>query len=393
MADFQNLPSTLVRRFARKVNVMRLPLEGLLVVAVEQAVAAPMCTLRLADAGARVIKVERQAGDTARHYDKVASGTSAYFAWLNRGKESVTLDLKATDDVCLLRNMLSKADIFVQNLVPGAMARLGLGHETLSAQYPSLITVDIVGYGSDTAYRAMRAYDMLVQAETGLCSVTGTEDTPSKVGVSVADICTGMNAHAAILEALLERARTGRGKNIEISMFDGLAEWMAVPLMHFEHLGRESPRVGLSHAQIYPYGTFQCLDGEVVVAVQNAEEWQKFCVGILKHPELIQDRRFIDNPSRVHNRVALDEYIRPVFARVTRSSMVDCLEANGLAWGRRSTLAELTKHPALHRARVQVPGGAMVAMVSSPLRRSDRVVPVPALNEHAVQIRAEFSAA
>ena len=217
-------------------------LSGLFVVTIEQAVAAPMCTLRLADAGARVVKIERPEGDTARHYDRSVKGVSAYFAWLNRGKESAVLDLKDAGDLAVAHRMVARADVFVQNLAPGASARLGLGARL--ARHPRLIVVDIVGYGQDTPYREMRAYDMLVQSESGICAVTGTPDTPSKVGVSVADIATGMNAHAAVLEALIARDKTGRGRAIEVAMFDGMADWMAVPLLHLEHEGRETRATG-----------------------------------------------------------------------------------------------------------------------------------------------------
>jgi len=234
------------------------PLEDLLVVAVEQAVAAPLCTQRLADAGARVIKIERAEGDPARHFDATVQGTSAYFAWLNRGKESVVLDLKSEPDAALLRRMIGRADIFVQNLAPGAASRLGFGAADLVARHDRLVALDIVGYGQDTDCRAMRAYDMLVQAESGICAVTGTPDAACKVGVSIADIGTGMTAHAALLEALLGRAQSGRGRAIEIAMFDTMAEWMSVPLLHWEQAGQATPRVGLAHASIYPYGRFAC---------------------------------------------------------------------------------------------------------------------------------------
>ena len=242
-------------------------LDGLLVVAIEQAVAAPMCTVKLADAGARVIKIERAEGETARNYDASVKGTSAYFAWLNRGKESVVLDLKSDGDLAILRNMLAQADVLVQNLAPGALSRMGLGVDVLTEKFPKLISVSIVGYGQDTTYASMKAYDMLVQAESGLCAVTGTADSPSKVGVSIADITTGLNAHAAVLEALIERDWNDKGQHIEIAMFDGMADCMAVPLLHFEHARRVTARHGLSHASIYPYRPYKCADGTVIVAV------------------------------------------------------------------------------------------------------------------------------
>lgn len=365
-------------------------LDGLLVVAIEQAVAAPMCTVRLADAGARVIKIERAGGETARHYDKAVNGMSAYFAWLNRGKESVVLDLKDKADLALVHRMVSRADVFVQNLAPGAAVRLGLGAADLLRRRPRLIAVDIVGYGQETPCRDMRAYDLLVQAESGLCAVTGTPETPSKVGVSVADIATGMNAHAAILEALIHRERTGRGRAVEVSMFDGLADWMAVPLLHLRHQGKDTGRHGLSHAAIYPYGPFACRDGDVVMVVQNPGEWKRFCNGVLQRPELFADPRFADNPSRVRHRDALDRELRPIFSGMDRAEAIARLEAHQLAWGRVSEVADLASHPALRCISVALPDGRTFE-APRPAGRMD--VPgrtVPALGADTDKVRAEF---
>jgi itaconate CoA-transferase len=370
---------------------MTRPLSGLLVIALEQAVAAPMCTARLADAGARVIKIEREEGDTARHYDKTVHGTSAYFAWLNRGKESLVLDIKSPKDRGLLEAMLARADVFVQNLAPGATRRLGLGSADLVRCFPRLIALDIVGYGQDTPYAGMRAYDMLVQAESGLCAVTGAPEAPAKVGVSAADISTGMNAHAAIAEALFQRERTGEGRAIEIAMFDGLADWMNVPLLHHDYAGRDTPRVGLSHAVIYPYGPFACSDGEVVIVAQNAAEWLRLCSAVLGRPELVDDSRFHDNPSRLIHRQALDVEIAPVFARFTVAEAIEALEKAQLAWGRVSTVADLARHPALRRARCEVPGGSF-ELAAPPLHPDLAAARVPALGEHNDAIRREFSA-
>lgn len=366
------------------------PLTGLLVVAIEQAVAAPACTVRLADAGARVIKIERATGDTARHYDRTVRGTSAYFAWLNRGKESAVLDVKNATDRALIERMIARADVFVQNLAPGASARLGLGAADLVARYPRLIAVDIVGYGQDTAYRDMRAYDMLIQAESALCAVTGTPDTPVKVGFSVADVTTGMTAHAAVLEALIERGLTGRGKAIEVAMFDTLADFMAVPLLHHDYANLPTPRVGLSHAVIYPYGAFACSDGELVAVVQSPQEWVRFCQGVLGRPDLIDDPRFRDNPARVENRIALDAIIAPVFASGTQAELVARLEAADLPWSRVSTVADLSTHPALRRMEGAVPGGAFSLPVS-PLRRHLVAGPVPELGADTEMLRQEFA--
>lgn len=365
-------------------------LDQLLVIALEQAVAAPSCTVRLADAGARVIKVERAGGETARHYDGAVQGTSAYFAWLNRGKESVVLDVKAQGDRALLEQMIDRADVFVQNLAPGAAERLDLGATQLVKRYPSLVAVDIAGYGQDTPFRGMRAYDMLVQAESGLCSVTGTSEHPSKVGVSIADICTGMTAHAAVLEALVERSHSGKGRAIEISMFDVLADFMNVPLLHHDYGHIETQRVGLAHAAIYPYGAFSCADGTIVIAMQNAEEWRRFCTQIIKRPALVSDARFLDNRARVSNRAALDEIIIPILASCPKAELIRQLEANGLAWANFSTVDDLSHHPALRRTEGQVPGGKFSC--AAPPLHSDLVPgPVPALGEHTDRIRAEFA--
>jgi itaconate CoA-transferase len=367
------------------------PLKDLLVVAIEQAVAAPTCTVRLADAGARVIKIEREEGETARHYDRAVQGTSAYFAWLNRGKESTVLDIKDPTDRALIERMASHADVFVQNLAPGAAARLGLGSADLVTRYPKLIAVDIVGYAQDSSYRDMRAYDMLIQAESGLCSVTGTPDAASKVGVSIADVMTGMTAHAAILEALIERGQTGRGRAIEVAMFDTMADLMSVPLLHHEYAHKDTLRAGLSHASIYPYGAFECADGTVVAVVQNPSEWKRFCEGVLHRSDLVMDPRFADNPSRVANRPALDSILKPIFAAQRKAEMIARLEQNQLAWSNVSTVADLCEHPALRRMEVEIPDG-IFSSVGSPLRRDLRPRPVPALGAHTANIRAEFSA-
>jgi itaconate CoA-transferase len=366
------------------------PLAGLLVISIEQAVAAPVCTLRLADAGARVIKIEREGGETARHYDRTVQGVSAYFAWLNRGKESAVLDLKRDADGALLRRMIARADVLVQNLAPGAAKRLGIGSEEMLGLNPRLICVDIVGYGQDTDYRNMRAYDMLVQAESGICAVTGTPEAACKVGVSVADIATGMNAHAAVLEALIERQGTGRGRVIEIAMFDGMADWMSVPLLHYEQAGLETPRHGLAHAAIYPYSAYACRDGEVVIAIQSHREWLSLCA-MLDRPELASDPRFADNPSRVRNRDALDREIAPIFRALGTSEAIAGLESHQIAWGRASTVRDLSAHPALRRTIVRLPSGETVEMPRPPGRTGLPMKPVPAIGADTDRIRAEFA--
>lgn len=366
-------------------------LDGILVISLEQAVAAPLCTVRLADAGARVIKIERPAGETARNYDRAVKGTSAYFAWLNRGKESAVLDLKGRD-FALLRRMLSQADVLVQNLAPGAMDRMGLSDAVLARDFPQLISLAIRGYGADTDYADMRAYDMLVQAEAGLCAVTGTPEVPSKIGVSAADIATGANAHAAILEALIARGKTGNGQQIEVSMFDGIADWMAVPLLHYEHAGVQTGRHGLSHASIYPYRPFTCADGTLIVAVQTNAEWDRFCRVVLEGPDLATDRRFASNSDRVANRAALDAVAEPVFSALSfEQARGRCVEAN-IAWARYSDLPGLATHPALRRMTITLEDGGQ-ASLPRPAGRGESFAagPLPALGQHTQAVKEEFS--
>ncbi|NIJ35971.1 crotonobetainyl-CoA:carnitine CoA-transferase CaiB-like acyl-CoA transferase [Sphingopyxis panaciterrae] len=365
-------------------------LQGLTVVSIEQAVAAPLCTARLADGGARVIKIERAGGETARHYDKAVHGTSAYFAWLNRGKESIVADVKDAGDRSLIERMLARADIFVQNLAPGAAARLGLDAKQLHARFPALIAVDVCGYAQDSGYADMRAYDMLVQAESGICAVTGTPDAMAKVGVSIADIGAGMNAHAAILEALIARGRSGIGRAIEVAMFDGMADWMAVPMLHKAYGGRDTPRCGLAHAAIFPYGTFSCSDGDLVVAVQSPAEWVRFCTGVMAKPELATDPRFHDNPVRVAHRAALTDLIAARFAGWTCGEAIDALERCQIAWGRVSAVADVLRHAALRGIACTLPGGE--ATLPRPAGRDgDLPSRVPALDEQGASLRAEFS--
>lgn len=367
------------------------PLSGLLVVALEQAVAAPLCTVRLADAGARVIKIERKGGETARGYDSAVKGASAYFVWLNRGKESAVLDLKGADRE-LLFAMLERADVLVQNLIPGALARMGLTPEVIARRFPHLIAVSINGYGQDTPYAPMRAYDMLVQAESGICAVTGTPDAPSKIGVSAADIATGMNAHAAVLEALIERGRTGMGRQIEVAMFDGMADWMTVPLLHYEHAGRETGRYGLSHASIYPYRPFECADGTLIVATQNNGEFAKLCTtlgcaGLPGRPE------FATNALRVQNRGQIDAELEPIFATLTIAEARTRLEDAGIAWGRYSEVRDLSAHPALRRVEVRTENGNLVSL-PRPAGRDASFHPgaAPKLGADTEIIRSEFAA-
>lgn len=369
-------------------------LSDILVVAIDQAVAAPYCTSRLADAGARVIKVERPGGDFARHYDTVAGGLSAYFVWLNRGKESIVLDVKRPDDAALLRRMLAKADVFVQNLIPGAAARLGLGGDELRATNPGLVACDISGYGEDGPYAEMKSYDLLIQAETGLASITGRPEGPGRVGVSVVDVAAGMYAYMGILEALLERARTGRGKTIKVSLFDAMADWMTVPLLYQEHTGKAPPRVGLAHPSVQPYGLYDCADGQIVISVQNDREWERFCRRVLGRDALVDDPRFNHMPGRVANLPALNAIIAPIFAALPRETLAAKLRAADIAYGALNTVADLAKHPQLRRVAQPTERGEL-ALVASPIRRGPtpaRYKPIPALDEHGAALRAEFAA-
>ena len=368
-------------------------LQGLLVVSVEQAVAAPYCACKLADAGARVIKVERPEGDFARNYDRAARGESAYFVWLNRGKESIALDLKDSDDLALLRRMISAADVFIQNLAPGAAARLGIGSEALRAADPRLITLDISGYGEEGPYRDMKAYDLLIQAETGLAAITGHPAGPGRVGVSVCDIAAGMYGYMAVLEALLERAQSGGGKAIQVSLFDALADWMTVPLLHQVYGGRAPGRVGLNHPSIAPYGAYAAADGEVVVSIQNEREWLRFCSQVLQQPGLAADPRFADPSARVANRAALDAEIAAVWERLNRAEVVARLESAQIAYGRVNSLEDLAAHSQLRRAPVDTPAGEL-ALVAPPARLVGEAVElgrVPALNAQGAALRREFA--
>ncbi|MDO9711329.1 CaiB/BaiF CoA transferase family protein [Paracraurococcus lichenis] len=369
------------------------PLAGLLVVSMEQAVAAPYCASRLADAGARVIKIERAEGDFARAYDAVAKGQSSYFVWLNRGKESLCLDIKDPADKALLERLVAKADVFIQNLAPGAMQRAGFGSAELRARHPRLITVDISGYGDEGDYAAMKAYDLLVQAESGLAYVTGRAEGPGRVGVSACDIACGMHSYAAVLEALIERGITGRGKGIAVSLFDGMADWMTVPLLQYEGTGRNPPRIGLAHPSICPYGAFETKDGQLVlIAIQNEREWAGFCAHFLDEPDLPQKEGFRVNNERVAHRPMVDAHIARMFAGLTREECAAKLRRANTAYGFVNDCEGLRTHPALRRVTVETPNGT-VQIGAPPARLSDgprALGPVPAIGQHSVAIRAEF---
>jgi crotonobetainyl-CoA:carnitine CoA-transferase CaiB-like acyl-CoA transferase len=369
-------------------------LEGLLVVGLEQAVAAPLCTCRLADAGARVIKIERAEGDFARHYDAVAQGESAYFVWLNRGKESVVLDLKDRSDAAVLGNLLDQADVLVQNLKPGALGRAGFPIADLRARNPRLIVCSISGYGTEGPYRDRKAYDLLVQAESGLASVTGTPEEAGRVGVSVTDIATGLNAHGAILEALLARERSGCGQEIEVSLFDAMADWMTVPLLHFDYGGAAPPRVGLRHPSIAPYGVFRTRDGRaVLLSIQNEREWRVFCAEVLGDGALASDPRFAGNGQRVANRPELDRLVQDAFGALAHDELAARLTRSAIAFGDLNSIADLSRHPHLRRIAVEAPGGLVELPAPPAIKRGEAQgrAAVPALGEHTEMIKREFA--
>ena len=371
------------------------PLDGLLVVSMEQAVAAPYCSSRLADAGARVIKIEREGGDFARKYDNFANGESAYFVWLNRGKESLTADIKDPGDRALLYRILEKADVFIQNLAPGAAARAGFASDDLRARNPRLITVDISGYGAEGAYSDMKAYDLLVQAESGLCSVTGGPEGPGRVGVSVCDIACGMYSYMAVLEAAIARAASGAGCAIETSLFAGMADWMTVPLLHWESDGRGPPRIGLNHPSIHPYGAYPTKGGTpILIAIQNEREFARLCAEVLERPELPGDARFESNIARLDNREPFDAIVHEVFTAIDRGALIERLRRARIAFGEVNDVGGLAQHPALRRAGIGTASGP-VDLVAPPARidRAARSLgPVPEAGADSETIRREFAA-
>jgi itaconate CoA-transferase len=361
-----------------------LPLEGITVVAIEQAVAAPFCTARLADAGAKVIKIERPEGDFARGYDDVVHGESSYFVWLNRGKHSVMLDIAAPQGRDRLTALLDEADILVQNLKPGALAKLGFGTEVLRARYPSLITCSISGYGEQGPFTSRKAYDLLIQAESGLASITGGPDEPARVGISIVDIATGATANAAILEALIARGRTGRGMDIRISMFDVMADWLTVPLLHQE-AGRGPKRLGLAHPSIAPYGMFSTGDGvELLISIQSDREWVKFCADVIADPALASDERFASNVARVRNRAETDRVVAAAFARLEHVATLAALTRADIAFAELNDMAALSRHPHLRRITVDTPSGTVSFPAPAPIIGEEirSYGPVPALGQH-----------
>jgi crotonobetainyl-CoA:carnitine CoA-transferase CaiB-like acyl-CoA transferase len=374
------------------------PLDGILVVALEQAVSAPFASRQLADLGARVVKIERPGeGDFARRYDTTVRGLASYFVWLNRSKESVTLDVKHPIGKDILARLLARADVFIQNLAPGAAERLGLDWNTLHARHPRLIVCDISGYGSGGPFAAKKAYDLLIQSEAGLLSITGTPETPSKVGISVADIASGMYGYSGVLAALLQRGRTGRGSRVEVSMLEALGEWMSAPVHFTRDGGRDLPRTGASHGSIAPYGPFACGDGQAVyLGIQNEREWVRFCEAVLQQPGLASDERFASNSARVRHRADLEAVILQVFGRRSSAEVLARLEAAQIATARMNSVAEFAAHEQLEARQrwreIASPAGPVRVLLPPgvPSGIEPRLDALPALGEHTDRILAEL---
>lgn len=378
-----------------KENPMKNPFSDLLVVSVEQALAAPLCTSRLVDMGARVIKIERAGGDFARGYDAAVDGESSYFVWTNQGKESVVLDLKSEKDVALMSRLLAKADVFVQNLTPGAMARAGFASDEMRKKHPRLITCDISGYGEAGPASKLKAYDFLVQAEAGLVDVSGAPDGLGRIGVSICDIGAGMTAHAAIVEALFYRERTGEGYGVSVSLFGVASEWMNVPLMQYEYGGKAPRRVGLMHPTIQPYAAFTVQDGsQVIIAIQNEREWGRFCDTVLGQPGLASDPRFDSNNARVKNVEALHAAINCVSQELPREAFTGLLVEAGIAYGAINSVAALAEHSGLNRIRASTSKGTEVTMAAPPIRKSidagHGLSSPPKLGQHTESVFDEF---
>lgn len=372
---------------------MKKDLDGLLVVSIEQAVAAPYLSSRLADAGARVIKVERPEGDFAREYDHLVQGESAYFVWLNRGKESLCLDLKLEADKQVLAEIVAEADIFIQNLAPGVIDRLGFAPDDLRQRYPRLITCSISGYGDEGPLRDLKAYDLLVQAESGLSAITGNEHGSARVGVSVCDIAAGMTATQAVMQALYARTVTGEGRHIAVSLYHALSDWMNVPYLQYVYGGKVPERSGLKHPTIAPYGAYVCNDEKsILFSIQNEREWQMLCSEALARPDLASDKRFNSNSQRVANRSALDAEIIPIIAALSRDEMAERLQSARIAYGRISTLEDVAAHPQNRYTTVETPGGPVRILAPGFLVDGEQPAlgRVPRLGEDSDRIRTEF---
>ena len=343
-------------------------LEGIVVVSLEQAVAAPLASARLADAGARVIKVERESGDFSRRYDRMVKGQSAYFVWLNRGKESVVANIKDPEDIHKLRQLLAKADVFIENLKPGTMEKIGLPDAELHSLNPGLVICHITGFGKLGPRAYDKAYDMIMQAETGVSAITGTADSPARVGISICDISAGVTAHAAILQGLFARYRTGKGRTIEVSLFDSIADWMNVPYLQYLYGGVEFKRCGLNHLSIAPYGAYTTRDKrEIIFSIQNEREWESFCAKVLGRREIFSDQRFHDNTARLQYRAELDEIITDRFSYSNADEITKVLNEAGIANGYLSAVSEAVKNPHLRFAEVSTPNGTISVAAPAPI--------------------------
>ena len=372
---------------------MNKDLGGIQVITLEQAVAAPYASGKLAQAGARVIKIEREEGDFARRYDSDVNGLSAYFVWLNHGKESVCLNIKDAEDLLILKNIISKSDIFIQNLMPGATNRLGISSKSLREKYPSLITCDISGYGQNGPYSKMKAYDLLIQAESGLANINGSSQEPGRVGVSVCDIAAGMTAFQAILQALIGRNKSGLGRGIEVSLFHSLADWMNVPYLQTIYGKRKVKRAGLHHATIAPYGVYKCKQGELIlISIQNEREWSSLCSLVLDKTDLIQDDNFSNNSNRVINRNKLDQIINDIFGSMSRNDIMKRLQDADIAYGQLSTIEDLNKHPQSNFISVQTSEGEISLLSPGAVISGEEVTfgKVPLLGEHTDKIKNEY---
>ena len=372
---------------------MNKDLEGIQVITLEQAVAAPYASGKLAQAGARVIKIEREEGDFARRYDSDVNGLSAYFVWLNHGKESVCLNIKDAEDLLILKNIISKSDIFIQNLMPGATNRLGISSKSLREKYPSLITCDISGYGQNGPYSKMKAYDLLIQAESGLANINGSSQEPGRVGVSVCDIAAGMTAFQAILQALIGRNKTGLGRGIEVSLFHSLADWMNVPYLQTVYGKRKVKRAGLHHATIAPYGVYKCKQDELIlISIQNEREWSSLCSLVLDKTDLIEDDNFSNNSNRVINRNMLDQIINDMFGSMLRKDIIKRLQDADIAYGQLSTIEDLNKHPQSNFISVQTSEGEISLLSPGAVINGEEVTfgKVPFLGEHTDKIKNEY---
>ena len=367
-------------------------LKGICVVSLEQAVSAPYCGMLLADAGARVIKVERPEGDFARGYDTGANGESAIFAWLNRGKESICLDLNLETDYALLTRMLTQADIFVNNLAPGALDRKGLSTEFIRKLNRKIITCTISGYGVNGPLKNRKAYDFLVQGEVGLCSVTGTVEQPSRVGISITDIATGLTAFSAVLRAIIQRSITGIGVDIDLSMFDVMAEWMNIPLLGHRYMGGAPIRAGLSHSFVAPYGAFKTKDKKsILLSIQNNREWKSFCISILKDEDLVDNQKFRTNTARYKNKSELNRIILVAFMKYNKQRLIKDLEQANIAYSNLNSVRDLSEHVMINNKKIDY-GSMVVSVADLPIMGSSKEFgKVPTLNENEISIRSEFA--